>query len=746
MNQNNINQDRQTIAEPNWLEPNFKNIPPDLQKQPWAVWIAEAKLDADGNRTGKWNKAPRCPKTGSNIATNKPYQFGTFQQAQEAYATGKYTGVGVLLTGNGITGFDLDNSRQLTMRRKEIKRWLKSAHEGGAYCEASPSNTGMRLFVFGKLNSKGRKYDSLEIYDDVRFLTVTGRIPLEFQGRSIGNQLPQGQSLIDSFLNLLPNESIPSNSPPYSSRMSGKLDLENIPEEIKRKLPDIFNRSELVGDRYENLFNGDISMYDGDHSAADLSIINYLTKQGLSPLEVDQIFRASGLYRTKWDELRGKQTYGEMTINKALSSMRKEQSAIDLFPSQGDAQHSKFEFKKLVNYKPIYIPNGMAPRRFVGPKISDGIRLFPEKALSSLVALGAVGKTSILLSIACHIAAGKDWNGHPLQQQKVAMFFCEETEEEISRKFSANTENWDVKDREKAESNLITIPLLGVDGRLTSINRNQYQSSDITEKMITLLNEFDIKNGLVILDHMQGFTAGDLNLSETATAICREANKIVDATGAAVVMAAHISKNNIKATDVEQGFAVGSLAFENATRQMSGMIPMPPEDAKKYGLEANRKEYIKLSLAKNSYGATDQALWLKKIVSPKYHTVVFEPVILTKPLPTAKLSEMQKIGLLISNYISKHQYTTRNKLDILSGIKGNLKASKAKVREALDLLIATGGVKVYKVDDEMRKSLGLAKQVNEILRVHKSMAANNTAAPTTNNSSPAAFNPLDDWG
>ena len=41
------------LNKPDWLEPNFDNIPEELKAQPWAVWKAEPRLDRDGNPTGK---------------------------------------------------------------------------------------------------------------------------------------------------------------------------------------------------------------------------------------------------------------------------------------------------------------------------------------------------------------------------------------------------------------------------------------------------------------------------------------------------------------------------------------------------------------------------------------------------------------------------------------------------------------------------------------------------------------------
>lgn len=164
--------DNSTEKLQTWLAPRFENIPSDLIKQPWAVWIAEPRT----GQPEKFNKAPRCPKTGFNIASSKPQTFSTFDEAKRAYQTGKYTGLGVLLTNNGIVGVDIDNYPELFKQKPEIKAWVQLAIKHGHYCERSPSKTGLRLFIRGELPGAGRKHDGLEIYQTARFLTVTGHI------------------------------------------------------------------------------------------------------------------------------------------------------------------------------------------------------------------------------------------------------------------------------------------------------------------------------------------------------------------------------------------------------------------------------------------------------------------------------------------------------------------------------------------------------------------------------------------
>lgn len=163
-----------TIKEPEWLKPDFTNIPEELLQQPWAVWKAEPKLDDEGKHNGKWSKAPRNPLTGRMIGANQPDKFGTFSDAKEAYKSGNYTGVGVVLTGSGIVGIDIDDAKNLFKITPQIREWLFEASKAGAYIETSPSGRGFRIFLRGAINSKRRKHDLLEIYEDERFLTVTG--------------------------------------------------------------------------------------------------------------------------------------------------------------------------------------------------------------------------------------------------------------------------------------------------------------------------------------------------------------------------------------------------------------------------------------------------------------------------------------------------------------------------------------------------------------------------------------------
>jgi hypothetical protein len=73
------------------------------------------------------------------------------------------------------------------------------------------------------------------------------------------------------------------------------------------------------GAKFTRLWNGDTSDYDGDDSRADLGLCNYLRFwTGKDRMQVDRLFRSSGLMRPKWDERRGQKTYGGKTLDLAM--------------------------------------------------------------------------------------------------------------------------------------------------------------------------------------------------------------------------------------------------------------------------------------------------------------------------------------------------------------------------------------------------------------------------------------------
>lgn len=153
--------------------PQFGNIPEELHEYGWACWKATPR---DG-KPGKYNKVPCNPITSKFLKTNEPDTWGTFEQAKATYERGGWSGVGLLLVGDGLIGWDIDGAQETLGNTPAVAQWMNSVRSAGGYIEVSPSGDGFRGFLRGKFPDGARmKVGPLEIYPDVRFLTVTGNI------------------------------------------------------------------------------------------------------------------------------------------------------------------------------------------------------------------------------------------------------------------------------------------------------------------------------------------------------------------------------------------------------------------------------------------------------------------------------------------------------------------------------------------------------------------------------------------
>ena len=133
----------------------------------WVCWKARPKSN------GKLDKLPCSPHTGNVGDAHDPAAWSSFEQAVIAMRRYRLDGVGIVLTEDDLlVGIDLDGCID---DAGVIAPWARAIiAELDSYTERSPFGRGLRLFAFGGLPPGRRKVGDLELYDDARFLTVTG--------------------------------------------------------------------------------------------------------------------------------------------------------------------------------------------------------------------------------------------------------------------------------------------------------------------------------------------------------------------------------------------------------------------------------------------------------------------------------------------------------------------------------------------------------------------------------------------
>lgn len=312
--------------QPHALEVQFDHIPTHLQQYPqWVVWRYFVTKDTDGTRVTK--KPPFSPKTGKRASVTDPSTWGSFAEARELYEAGGIDGVGFVLTKQlGVVGIDIDHcyaQGQFTEEAQAITTELNG------YTEFSPSSTwsdgGIHIFVEGSLPGLYRRKGSIEMYEDVRYITLTGH-----RVSNTPQEIHQRQSeLTKVYQRLFSGNS--SQGVKTEKENTGWGDAHRADRRSVKPLPDdaVLQKAYRAknGANFKRHYEGDYSLWEGakakhpSHSEADFELVLLLLYWSNGDrVQVDRLFRKSGLMREKWDRpIKGSETYGERIIKDALS-------------------------------------------------------------------------------------------------------------------------------------------------------------------------------------------------------------------------------------------------------------------------------------------------------------------------------------------------------------------------------------------------------------------------------------------
>ncbi len=247
------------------------------------------------------NKIPIDPNTGQNAKSNDPNTWGTYQQAKMLMECDKsISGLGFMFSNTPYVGIDIDHciqNKKFSELAREIITTLQS------YTEISPSGTGVHIICKGKIEA-GRKNSTLglEMYDSGRYFTVTGRMLKNYQ--NIVECQNQIDSICEKYFEVKKSEKAPKQ--------------QSISHFEDQKLIEIAIKSQN-GSKFGDLYAGNWQNYYKSQSEADIALCNMLAFWTACDFEqMDRIFRTSGLMRNKWNEMHGINTYGDMTITKAI--------------------------------------------------------------------------------------------------------------------------------------------------------------------------------------------------------------------------------------------------------------------------------------------------------------------------------------------------------------------------------------------------------------------------------------------
>jgi primase-polymerase (primpol)-like protein len=247
---------------------------------------------------------PYNPLSNARARTNDPATWNTLEAASSAAARQGHDGVGFMLSPDDpFVGIDLDHCYDPTTGT--LAPWAEAiVRDLDSYTEVTPSGTGLRIFVRGQLppREQGRKRGPIEMYDDRRFLTVTGQhlrgTPTSIEDRTA--------TIGDLHARVFQSPPAPPPTAPV-----GEPSMHDLSDaSVLTKIQGAQNH-----EAFTRLWSGDTTGYASD-SEADLALCGMLAFYTQDPAQIERLVARSELWDEKWQN---RPAYRQGTIQTAIA-------------------------------------------------------------------------------------------------------------------------------------------------------------------------------------------------------------------------------------------------------------------------------------------------------------------------------------------------------------------------------------------------------------------------------------------
>ena len=308
------------------IEVNTLEIPEELKELPqWVLWRAEWN-----NKRQQYEKVPYSFSGYRASSTNKD-TWTIFDAIHNLYEENNlYDGIGFMLSDNDkYIVLDIDNAID---ENGQINTDLALEMTELTYCEMSPSGTGLHCFFKGELPEQRKKKRSdldIELYDNARFMTVTG----ESIGQSeICEEQEILNNLIERFFKEEQNfETTLSYDPNHKSELSDE-EVINLMLKSKQK------------DKISDLLEGNFEKHFASPSEAVQSLLHYLAfYTGKDKQQMERIFLNYNNLTDKWDSKRGNTTWGQLELDKAVNNQNEVYKKLNYEIKFGEKESKKIK-------------------------------------------------------------------------------------------------------------------------------------------------------------------------------------------------------------------------------------------------------------------------------------------------------------------------------------------------------------------------------------------------------------------
>ena len=269
---------------------NYNKIPQQMRDYTnYVGWRYEDRGEA------KLAKVPYSLLTEKRASVSDPNSWANYDDA--IARADRFSGIGFVLTDNDpfcFIDFDKTEDQNVLAMQQEYAVKLNS------YAERSPSGQGLHVICKANVDSGSFRKKGIEVYTRSRYMTMTGDVYCDCD-------ICPRQDIVDSLRNDLGCSN--SNGSPVPG-LIGSMPANRSDQEILEIASNASN-----GELFRALYNGDLSKHNGDHSAADMALMNILAFYTQNKEQLSRIFKNSPLgNRNKTNRI----DYMNRTMDKAI--------------------------------------------------------------------------------------------------------------------------------------------------------------------------------------------------------------------------------------------------------------------------------------------------------------------------------------------------------------------------------------------------------------------------------------------
>jgi regulatory protein RepA len=268
---------------------------------------------------------------------------------------------------------------------------------------------------------------------------------------------------------------------------------------------------------------------------------------------------------------------------------------------------------------PNWLSTTISPRRFAW------YPYLPTQCVSLLIGEGAVGKSTVLLAILAHVAAGIAYLGRPTVQGRVVYVAAEDDAQEIVRRLQTIVKplNLNAAQQSAITRNFEFYAVADMDLNLLRSDRGVVRQTSIVESLAA-----DIGEALVVaIDPVSRLHGCEENSNTVATKLVQAGEVIAHRTGAAVLLAHHTGKAAAR-EEIDDAYAArGGSGFADAARSVLRLIAASPASRSVKGLDLDMQQLrdgniLRLRHAKSNYERRAPDVWLERSPSGQLAQII----------------------------------------------------------------------------------------------------------------------------